>query len=84
VAAGLPRYGAFDPQNYGYLWWVEKTDGADAYYALGLAGQSIEVVPSRRLVIVVSSDLDLTAAHPSAVGPEDTQRLVNIIARLTH
>ena len=81
--ADLPAYGSFDPLNYGYLWWVEKTDGADAYYALGFAGQRIEVVPSRHLVIVVSSDIDLTAAHPSVVGPEDTQRLVDIIARLT-
>lgn len=84
LAAELPAYGAFDPQNYGYLWWVEQTDGADAYYALGLGGQRIEVVPSRHLVIVVSSDLDVTAAHPQVVNPDDTQRLVDIIARLTH
>jgi CubicO group peptidase (beta-lactamase class C family) len=84
VAAGLPRYGAFDPLNYGYLWWVEKTDGADAYYALGHGGQRIEVVPARHMVIVVSTDVDLTAAHPQIMGPDDTQRLIDIIARLTH
>src|SRR5215475_3522938 len=84
VVADLPGYGAFDPQNFGYLWWVEKTDGADAYYALGFAGQRIEVVPSRHLVIVVSSDVDLTATHPQAVGADDSERLVDIIARLAH
>jgi CubicO group peptidase (beta-lactamase class C family) len=84
VAADLPEHGAFDPQNYGFLWWVEKTDGADAYFALGFGGQRIEVVPSRHLVIVVSSDIDLTAAHPEIVGPDDTERLIDIIARLAH
>jgi CubicO group peptidase (beta-lactamase class C family) len=82
--ADFPEYDGFDPQNYGYLWWVEKTDGADAYYALGFGGQRIEVVPSRHMVIVVSTDADFTTAHPSLVGPEDTQRLIDIIARLTH
>jgi CubicO group peptidase (beta-lactamase class C family) len=82
--ADLPAYTYFDPQNYGYLWWVEKTDGAEAYYALGFGGQRIEVVPARHMVIVVSTDVDFTTAHPSPVGPDDTQRLVDIIARLTH
>jgi len=81
--ADLPAYKSFDPQNYGYLWWVEKIDGADAYYALGFGGQRIEVVPSRHMVIAVSTDVDLTAAHPSVVQPDDAQRLIDIIARLT-
>jgi CubicO group peptidase (beta-lactamase class C family) len=77
-------YGAFDPQNYGFLWWVEKTDGADAYFALGFGGQRIEVVPSRHLVIVVSADVDLTGAHPRIVGDDDAERLIDIVARLAH
>jgi CubicO group peptidase (beta-lactamase class C family) len=71
--------GAFDPQNYGYFWGVETADGATAFYALGFGGQRIEVVPQRHLVIVVSTDVDI--AHPEAatVGPDDVQRLVDVI-----
>lgn len=77
------EYGHFDPQSYGYLWWIQKTGGADAYFALGFAGPRIEVVPARHLVIVVSTDLDYTAAHPQITGPDDTQRLIDIISGLT-
>jgi CubicO group peptidase (beta-lactamase class C family) len=68
--------GAFSPVNYGYLWWVETADGADAFYALGFGGQLVEVVPQRHLVIVISSDVDPNAA---GVGADDLQRLVDVI-----
>lgn len=71
--------GAFAPHNYGYLWWVQPADGAAAYYALGLGGQLIEVVPQRHLVIVVSTDYDITVVHESTVGPDDLQHLVDVI-----
>ena len=73
-------YGPLGALNYGFLWWVEKTDRADAYYALGYGGQRIEVVPERHLVIVISTDA--TDPYAATVSDEDTQRLVNIIAPL--
>jgi CubicO group peptidase (beta-lactamase class C family) len=74
--------GAFDPRNYGYLWWVDTVDGADAYFAWGFGGQLIEVVPARRQVIVVSTDVDLTNPNAPTVSPDDAQRLVDVIAPL--
>jgi CubicO group peptidase (beta-lactamase class C family) len=70
---------SFTPKNYGYLWWVAAADGAPAYFALGFGGQIIEVVPQRRLVIVVSSDVDLTQPNPSVVGENEVQHLVMAI-----
>jgi CubicO group peptidase (beta-lactamase class C family) len=82
TAFSFESHGPFAPQNYGYLWWVEKADGADAYFALGFGGQRIEVVPARHLVIVISTDANLTDPHAARVSPDDTQRLVDIIAKL--
>lgn len=45
VAADLPKYGSFDPQNYGFLWWVENTDRADAYYASDSADNASRSCP---------------------------------------
>ena len=68
---------AWNPTNYGYLWWVEPTTGIPAYYAWGFGGQLVEVVPSLHLVIVVSSNAD--DVHGSAVGPDELQHLVDTI-----
>lgn len=42
---------------YGYFWWIGEADGAPSYQAQGYGGQLIEVVPSRRLVVVASTEL---------------------------
>ena len=47
--------------GYGYLWWVDETDGSAAYRAVGFGGQLVEVVPDRDLVVVVSTDVGLHA-----------------------
>jgi CubicO group peptidase (beta-lactamase class C family) len=47
--------------GYGYFWWVAQ---GGAYYASGIFGQSINVIPDERLVIVVNS------AWPKAVAGE--------------
>jgi CubicO group peptidase (beta-lactamase class C family) len=80
-AFAFESHGPFDPQNYGYLWWVEKTDGVDAYVAVGFGGQHIEVVPARHLVIVISSDVNFTDPNAATVAADDTQRLADIIVR---
>jgi CubicO group peptidase (beta-lactamase class C family) len=68
--------GAFNPTNYGYFWWVEPTTGVRAYYAIA-GGQLVEVVPSLHLVIVVSSNVDVTTAV--AAGGDELQALVDAI-----
>ena len=82
TAFGSQHQYVFDPDNYGYLWWVDKADGTDAYFALGYGGQRIEVVPDRHLMIVISTDVDFTNPRAPVVTPDDTQRLVDIIAPL--
>jgi CubicO group peptidase (beta-lactamase class C family) len=78
-----PAQGAFNPTNYGYCWWVETADDAPAAYAWGFGGQLIEIVPSRHLIIVVSTDHDITDPHAPTVGPDDIQHLVDVIVPLT-
>ena len=63
VATGL------SPQDgYGYQVWTTSADGHFSYAAMGIGGQLIQVVPDKRLVVVVQSvtDPDLTA--PAAPG----------------
>ncbi len=45
-------------ESYGYLWWVTTADRDTAYAAVGAGGQLIEVIPSRRLVVVATSEYD--------------------------
>jgi CubicO group peptidase (beta-lactamase class C family) len=49
------------PPGYGYFWWLGQ---GGAYYASGIFGQSINVFPDERLVIVINS------AWPKAVAGE--------------
>jgi CubicO group peptidase (beta-lactamase class C family) len=43
---------------FGFGWWVGEADSAPAYFSSGFGGQLIEVVPSRRLVVVVASEIE--------------------------
>jgi CubicO group peptidase (beta-lactamase class C family) len=42
--------------NYGYFWWVSPSAKLPYYYAWGLGGQYVYVVPRTETVIVVTSD----------------------------
>jgi CubicO group peptidase (beta-lactamase class C family) len=68
----------FEPTNYGYLWWVTTVDGTPSFYAWGLGGQLVQVVPARNLVMVVSSYVDLRTGEP-VLGGDDLQRLANAV-----
>jgi CubicO group peptidase (beta-lactamase class C family) len=69
---------AFSP--YGFLWWITEADHARAFAAEGYGGQLVEGVPQRRLVVVISTYVDLNT-YKSSVGPDDVRRLAERIVR---
>jgi CubicO group peptidase (beta-lactamase class C family) len=66
--------------GYGYFWWTTTADGEPAYAAIGYGGQLIEVVPSRGLVVVVSSDLQQTGDPVPMVDPGEL--MTSLVSRL--
>jgi CubicO group peptidase (beta-lactamase class C family) len=71
VEAGEPFEG------YGYMWWTTTMGGDQAYVAWGYAGQMIEVVPARHLVVVVSSDVDQVSQTPTKLTPPVIMTMVS-------
>jgi CubicO group peptidase (beta-lactamase class C family) len=71
VEAGEPFEG------YGYMWWTTTMGGDQAYVAWGYAGQMIEVVPARHLVVVVSSDVDQVGQTPTTLTPSVITTMVS-------
>jgi hypothetical protein len=61
---------------------METAGGADAHSALGFGGHRVEAVPARHLLIVVSTDVNLTNPSAPTASPDDTQRLVNLLVLL--
>jgi len=39
-------------ESYGYQWWITRYDGHKIFYARGLSGQYIVVIPDQRIVMV--------------------------------
>lgn len=68
-----------DP-GYGFLWWVDAIDQTPTFVASGFGGQWIEVVPRHELVVVISTDVDLTTYRPT-MSPDDSGRLARAIIR---
>jgi len=46
-----------DGVGYGYQWWIEDVGGERSFQAWGFGGQTIVVVPSRDLVVAVTTEL---------------------------
>ena len=63
--------------GYGYLWWSATDDGKPAFRAIGWGGQLIEVVPSRKLVVVVASDADPLDVTDYGVARSSVRLLVD-------
>jgi len=74
------RTGAGEPSGYGYQFWVTKADGHDAFAAMGLAGQLIEVVPDLDLVVVVQSRSPSDPTQPADPGVADAPQYLEIVA----
>ena len=58
VPRGRSRWGS--DREYGYGWWIRSLAGRTGYYAWGYGGQFVFVVPSVRLVMVTTSDPNVT------------------------
>jgi CubicO group peptidase (beta-lactamase class C family) len=58
VPRGRSRWG--NDREYGYGWWIRSLGGHPAYYAWGYGGQFVFVVPSARMVLVTTSDPNVT------------------------
>lgn len=39
-------------KNYGYQWWLKEQEGHDIFYARGILGQYIIVIPDKKIIIV--------------------------------
>lgn len=42
--------------QYGYMWWITRVAGYDAFYARGYGGQYLMVIPKLDLVVLCTSD----------------------------
>lgn len=51
-----------DGSGYGYLWTVYPETGH--YAALGMAGQQIHIYPSKKLIVIVTAELESYAEAP--------------------
>ncbi len=51
IAGGFP-----ENDGYGYHWWVGSRDNVKYYYAAGLGGQYLFIVPACDLLVTITSD----------------------------
>jgi CubicO group peptidase (beta-lactamase class C family) len=65
--------------GYGYLWWVDDESEDSSYSAIGYAGQRIEVVPERDVVIAISTSWPLDAEDEAPVGDAEAEGLVEVV-----
>jgi CubicO group peptidase (beta-lactamase class C family) len=77
TSAQVKTYSTWD--SYGYLWWVTSADQVPAYAATGAGGQLIEVIPSRRMVVVASSDYNAANPATNSEEPFDLTSMVNSV-----
>lgn len=53
-------WGVLTEYNYGFHWWIGKMQGLDLYIAWGMGGQFIFCVPEHDLIVVVTSNPDIS------------------------
>ena len=53
-------WGVLTEYNYGYHWWIGKMQGCDLFIAWGMGGQFIFCVPEHDLIVVVTSNADIS------------------------
>lgn len=58
--------GAFKNYNYGYLWWLGEINTQKMYLAYGYGGQFVVVFPDLDLIIVTTTNNEVSAAKASS------------------
>ena len=53
-------WGVLTEYNYGYHWWIGKMQDIDLFIAWGMGGQFIFCVPEHDLIVVVTSNPDIS------------------------
>ena len=71
-------YSAMNNVNYGYLWWLDSGQSHPAFLAWGYGGQFIYCVPAFNLVIVTTSQWQLSATDA------DQQEIANLNLIINH
>jgi CubicO group peptidase (beta-lactamase class C family) len=79
TTAHVSTRSGYGGDGYGYQWWVTKAGPDDAYAAVGYAGQLIEVVPARELVVVFATEW---LAAGNQVVRADSRAYQSMVARL--
>ena len=54
------QWGPLTDYNYGYLWWLGKINGYDMFMALGMGGQLIINFPDLDLIVVTTTNKDIS------------------------
>jgi len=69
--------------GYGYLWWVNISNGQPIYYAVGYGGQYIIVDESRALVIAVTSSAGSSAQYRNQLLDLIFSNLINSFDKIS-
>jgi len=59
----IDAWGDFTNVGYGYYWWTAQWNSASVFLAVGFGGQFILCLPSRNLVVVITSNQNCTTAQ---------------------
>ncbi len=59
------EFGAFKNYNYAYLWWLGQINGNNMYMAYGYGGQFVAVFPGLDLIVVSTTNVDVTPSNSS-------------------
>lgn len=54
------QWGPLTDYNYGYLWWLGKINGNNMFMAMGMGGQFIINFPDLDLIVVTTTNKDIT------------------------
>ena len=69
--------------GYGYLWWINISNGQAIYYAVGYGGQYIIVDESRALVIAVTSSAGSSAQYRNQLLDLIFSNLINSFDKIS-
>jgi CubicO group peptidase (beta-lactamase class C family) len=56
--------GWLEGSAYGLLWWITTLGEHDAFFAAGIGGQFLFVIPAVDLVVVISSEEERRSGDP--------------------